>query len=343
MGSAVFSGLRDVGETTQFAIVIPAYNRERFIRAAIDSALSQTVPADEIIVVDDGSTDRTAEIAGTYGPPVRVIRIENNGSGPSRPRNVGIAAARSRYITLLDSDDRLAPTVLERHREALRLSPKVGLVCGNFYTIRLVKGRATEPVFNVATIVHGLEKQEIAPATYSVRSSVAYQGCCAGNFICTPGTTFPQDVWEGVGGFDESMRVSEDFDFFIRVLRAHDLVYIDEPLSAILRHDENIFSWAEDERRPPLDQYANHGRVLARELAWCASDETKAVLRTSIQNVVLDRAHQRQEFGRYFRSATAYLEFMARGGTLRVGLLSIAKLPARWLAREFRAARNDFD
>ena len=98
------------------AIVIPAFNRERFIAAAIESALAQTVPADEIIVVDDGSTDRTGEIASGYGPPVRVIRIENNGAGPSRPRNVGIAAAQSKYITLLDSDDRLAPTVLQRQR-----------------------------------------------------------------------------------------------------------------------------------------------------------------------------------------------------------------------------------
>src|SRR3972149_3409922 len=115
------------------AIIIPVYNRERFIATAIESALAQTLPADEIIVVDDGSTDHTAEIASRYPEPVRVIRIGNNGSGPSHPKNVGIATARSRYIMLLDSDDRLSPTVLERHRDVLRLVPDVGLISNNFY------------------------------------------------------------------------------------------------------------------------------------------------------------------------------------------------------------------
>ena len=106
--------------------VIPAYNSARFISATIESALAQTLPLFEIIVVDDGSTDETAEVAARF-PNTRIIRRENGGQGAAR--NTGIQAARGEWIALLDHDDTWNPRKTEiQLRYAL---PGVGVIHGN--------------------------------------------------------------------------------------------------------------------------------------------------------------------------------------------------------------------
>lgn len=98
-------------KASDVSVVMAAYNDERFIGQALASILGQTTPPGEIIVVDDGSTDGTAEIAESFG--VRLIRLEKNG-GPETARNRGTEIARGRWIAACDSDDRWLPTKLER-------------------------------------------------------------------------------------------------------------------------------------------------------------------------------------------------------------------------------------
>jgi glycosyltransferase involved in cell wall biosynthesis len=101
--------------------IIPAYNRKKYIQRAINSVLSQTVPVDEIIVVDDGSTDCTGDlVAETYGSKVRLIRQKN--AGVSGARRTGIAAARGQWIAFLDSDDEWTP---ERNAQLLAAARQV--------------------------------------------------------------------------------------------------------------------------------------------------------------------------------------------------------------------------
>jgi len=101
--------------------VIPTYNRKAYIRRAIDSALAQTVPVDEVIVIDDGSTDGTAEALDVwYGSQVKVVRQKNTGVSGARVR--GIQEARGEWIAFLDSDDEWMP---ERNRELLAAAARV--------------------------------------------------------------------------------------------------------------------------------------------------------------------------------------------------------------------------
>jgi glycosyltransferase involved in cell wall biosynthesis len=101
-----------------FSIVIPSYNRAKFIQKTIETALNQQYKAFEIIVVDDGSTDNTFEIVkGIEHPALRYTRIENSERGFAR--NVGIDMAKGDYITFLDSDDILFPDYLKNARESL--------------------------------------------------------------------------------------------------------------------------------------------------------------------------------------------------------------------------------
>ncbi len=102
-----------------FTVVIPAFNREKLILPTLESALNQTFSDFEIIVVDDGSRDRTAEVAAGLSPKIRVIRKANGGVGSAR--NAGIREATGDYVAFLDSDDLWFPWTLATYAEAVRL------------------------------------------------------------------------------------------------------------------------------------------------------------------------------------------------------------------------------
>ena len=113
------------------SVIIPAYRAEHTIRRAIDSVLGQTVPAREIIVVDDGSPDNQAAIVEQYGHPVVLLRQANGHTAAAR--NTGIKYARSDFIAFLDADDYWAPHKLERQLELFAVHPSVGVVAGRYY------------------------------------------------------------------------------------------------------------------------------------------------------------------------------------------------------------------
>jgi glycosyltransferase involved in cell wall biosynthesis len=106
-----------------FSVIIPAYNEEHLLPRAIRSALAQTYPALEIIVVDDGSRDRTSEVARSFDAPVRCVRQENKGL--SAARNTGIREARAEFVALLDADDEWLPHHLERAAAVLAAHPNL--------------------------------------------------------------------------------------------------------------------------------------------------------------------------------------------------------------------------
>ena len=308
---------------TTISVVISAYNREQFVRTAIESALAQTVGADEIIVVDDGSTDRTREVACSYGLPVRVISIENNGAGPSRPRNVGIEAATSSHILFFDSDDSLEPTIVERHHDVLARAPHVGLVCSNYWIVRHVDGVANETLRNEPQVIQRLQaRYQIAPNEYFIRSADAYRAYCGANFIRLA-ATIPKTVCLRIGGFDESLRTSNDFDFFIRLLSHEDMVYIDEPLHTYVHHADNLSAANVDGKfrdYVPL----NHLRVLRRQHEFNNETACRAALQLGIRASLLDLAHGYRRSAKPVRSLQSYAEYLHQGGMVSTALRGIA-------------------
>ena len=111
-----------------FSTVIPTYNRASLIRATIDSVLAQDLPDQEVIVVDDGSTDGTLETLASYGNRIKVLEQKN--SGPAVARNLGIAHASGEYIATLDSDDLWFPWTLAVYAEAIRAHGSPAFVAG---------------------------------------------------------------------------------------------------------------------------------------------------------------------------------------------------------------------
>ncbi len=111
------------------SVIIPAYNAEKYIGEAIESALNQTRPAQEVIVVDDASTDRTVEIARSFGDRVTVL-VNAVNSGPGHSRNAGVAASTGDYLAFLDADDKWMPGHLEDLAGLLDRWPEAGFAYG---------------------------------------------------------------------------------------------------------------------------------------------------------------------------------------------------------------------
>src|SRR5262245_23348600 len=108
---------------TPYSAIVPAFNTERWISDAILSIRAQTIPPREIIVVDDGSTDRTAEVVAALGPGIRLIRQENRGSGPAT--TAAIRAATTGLIAGLDADDVWLAHKMERQLQVFEATPQV--------------------------------------------------------------------------------------------------------------------------------------------------------------------------------------------------------------------------
>ena len=123
------------------SVVIPAYNSSKFIARAIDSVMEQTHHPNEIIIVDDGSTDNTAEIIKSYGDQIYYIHQQN--SGASVAHNAGIKAAASRWIAFLDADDQWLPTFLQKQLELLQRNRQLIWSTGNFIRCNCQKNEQT--------------------------------------------------------------------------------------------------------------------------------------------------------------------------------------------------------
>lgn len=168
------------------SVIVPAYQAGAYIEQALDSALAQDHEAVELIVVDDGSTDRTAEIAAAY--PVQLLRQRRG--GPAAARNSGLAVATGQLITILDADDLWPSDRLSRQVTHLAAHPEQGIVLG-LAEVFLSPGEsrpAHDPGFAEGERVAG------HPATMLAR----------------------REVFDVVGPFDETLGVSEDIDWLAR-------------------------------------------------------------------------------------------------------------------------------
>ena len=184
------------------SLIIPTYNHARFVGAAIDSALAQTVNAVDVIVVDDGSTDETGAVLARYAGRVRVLRQENRGL--SAARNAGLAAARGTFVSFLDADDVMAPTKLAAQLEVLERSPAIGWTYCDVLMEMVATGataRASERFGYAARALDGWLFPELIH----------------GNFIPAIAPLVRRTALEAAGGFDERLTALEDWDMWLRL------------------------------------------------------------------------------------------------------------------------------
>jgi teichuronic acid biosynthesis glycosyltransferase TuaG len=190
------------------SIIIPAYNAEKYLRDTIDSAFAQTYSNFEIIVVDDGSTDRTKNILAEYGNKIRVVRQTNKGSAAAC--NAGVAVASGTWVCFLDADDIWLPNKL-----ALQVERCKGSVISH-----------TDSVCFGDAIVGEIRRSSFEPPY----SGQVLKELLVVNFISKSTVMMRRDVFNHYGGFDESYVTCEDWPFWINVCAEHELGYLPEAM-----------------------------------------------------------------------------------------------------------------
>jgi len=221
------------------SVVIPAFNGEATVGAAVSSALWQTYRDFEVVVVDDGSRDATGSIAGSFPEPVRVVHQEN--AGVAAARNRGMAEARGELIAFCDADDVLLPQHLEalvavhdRHG-GIVTSDCYWLFPGGIHPARTrYKGRFPSPAHQ--------------------RRAILEQ-----NFVSTM-SLFPKALADEIGPFDPELQVAEDWDFWLRAIYAgHRIVLQPRPLA--------LYRWGSAGLAADPARMDEHAQALIRKAA----------------------------------------------------------------------------
>ena len=209
-------------EMLSVSVVIPTYNHARFVTQAIESALAQTHPAEEIIVVDDGSTDDTTRVLEAYSGCVRVVRQPNQ--GVARARNAGASLATGDLLAFLDADDVWLATKLERQVQRFEADKDIGLVhCG-----------MEEIDANGVRLGQKLDGME---------GWVADQLLLFGRAVIIgggSGVVVSRVAFDDVGGFDTEMSTSADWDLYYRVARRCKVGFVAEVLLRYRLHSSNM-------------------------------------------------------------------------------------------------------
>jgi glycosyltransferase involved in cell wall biosynthesis len=201
------------------SVIIPCYNQAHFLAEAIESVLAQNHPRFEILVVDDGSTDDTSEVAARY-PEVRCLRQENRGLAAAR--NAGLRSSEGEYVVFLDADDRLLPNALEAGLECFEDHRECALVAGHY---RLIAADGS--------LLRQWESQRV--------NGDHYLALLRGNNIGMHATVmYRRAVLESVRGFDTSLRACEDYDLYFRVARTFPICHHGKLVAEYRQHDANM-------------------------------------------------------------------------------------------------------
>ena len=297
-------------------MIIPTYNRRELVQRAIDTVLTQTRPVQEILVVDDGSTDGTGDaLARAFGDRIRYVYRANG--GVSSARNHGLCLARGRYLALLDSDDEWLPRKTELQVGWLDARPEYGMVLCD---------------------VMRMNAERVDLERFSRREQIPHDGQVLKWVMLTPSLVpasvmMRREVFETVGGFDESLPTGEDLDYHLKVAARWPIGIVDEPLVRAMRGHDGLSSLSRT--------YHDYVEVIERAAAQASG---------RIEQVDIDRALARA----YARNARGMVLLrrwrdawqLARrawrhepDARSRVELLHLAPLAARRALASLRATR----
>lgn len=195
------------------SVVIPTFDRAERVERAACSALAQTVPPFEVVIVDDGSTDGTAQRLAQRLPAVRVLRQAN--AGVSAARNRGVESARGDWIALLDSDDEWLPDKLERQIAALARAPEFRVAHCDEIWIR--NGKRVNPRHK-----------------HRKTGGWIFERCLPLCVISPSAVLLEKGLLAELGGFDETLPACEDYDLWLRLCARQPVLFVDEPL--VVKH-----------------------------------------------------------------------------------------------------------
>ena len=214
--------------TPLVTVIIPCFNSDAHIKETVDSVLSQTYGNVELIVVDDGSTDRTASIVGEYGPKARLIRQQNR--GVCSARNNGLNAATGEFVCFMDHDDYWYPEKLARQIRAFSEHPEAGAV----YTSFLVWNADEQGVFPAPESFCQESVPDVIDPEYS---GWIYHKFLMDCWMLTSTAMFRKSSFSLCGGaFDENLPYSEDWELWLRMSRHVQMIKLMRPSTLYRQH-----------------------------------------------------------------------------------------------------------
>ena len=208
-----------------FSVIIPLFNKEKFIEATLKSVLNQTFIDFEILIINDGSTDNSATIIEGFDDP-RISYFLKENAGVSSARNDGIEKAQSNYISFIDADDYWYPDFLEE-------------------MFKIIQNYPQQKAFSAAIEIETSKK--VIPASYSI---IRTNDCEIVNYftastketvICTSCAVFHKSIFEEIGNFDLTVKSGQDTDMWIRIGINHPVVFSWKILARYI-YDKNSLS-----------------------------------------------------------------------------------------------------
>jgi glycosyltransferase involved in cell wall biosynthesis len=197
-----------MNQTCKISVVIPLYNKAPHIARAVNSVLSQKEPVNEILIIDDGSTDESVDVVRSMSCD-RILLIQQQNSGVSVARNTGIKNARNPLVAFLDADDAWLPTHIETLKRLYASHPQ----CGAFASARMLGKEGEKPV----------------PLYYHNMPSESWEGVLPNYFVSAPCSSstvmVPKYVFEKVGLFPIGERIGEDLDMWCRIALQYPIAF----------------------------------------------------------------------------------------------------------------------
>jgi glycosyltransferase involved in cell wall biosynthesis len=309
-------------DDVRISVVIPLYNAERHVKAAVCSVLASDVRELELIVVDDGSRDASAAVVAAVGDPrVTLVRSAPSG-GASRPRNTGVARARARYIAFLDADDLLKPHTLSAAIAVLDKHPQVGFAFTDFERITPTGEIIKASVLAAYPMFQSLAAIELAPPWRLIPQAEFARGLLYENFISTSGLVVRKELLDAIGGFDESLVSSEDRDLWFRAAHHGGALYSSEVGSSYRLIPSSL-------SQGPVTRNARcRIAVLQREKARWTDAAARAQIEQLITANIAGLAYAYRRSRQRFASAVLFLRAFARSGQLRCLRAAVGSLLA---------------
>jgi glycosyltransferase involved in cell wall biosynthesis len=222
--------------------VIPTHNDGEMVAEAIESALGQTYPHLEIIVVNDGSSDHTPEVLARYADNNRVRVFHQKNAGVSAARNTALRSVRGEYVAFLDADDLWLPQKTEIQMSLFRKNPDLGLV----YSRRRAK------ILNQQGQWIDDDQRNQLYATKHYDRGHVFRQMVAGGGVGLSSAIVPTHVLNEVGGFDEELHTSEDRHLYARIAHKYPFDFVEDALVIKRRHRSNL-SWDTSREPQTLD------------------------------------------------------------------------------------------